>query len=128
MRNNRWFVFVVLIIGSGLLMFFSNCKKDPELPAVTTSVATMITDSSAISGGVVKSDGGSKVIERGVIWSSYELLTFGWNSQTSDGEGTGIFTSELSDLSPATEYYYQAYATNSVGTAFGEKLVFTTLP
>jgi hypothetical protein len=77
---------------------------------------------------LVKSDGGTKVIERGVIWSAYELLTFGWNSQTSDGEGTGTFTSELSDLDPATEYYYQAYATNSVGTAFGEKLVFTTLP
>ena len=128
MKKNYWFTLIVLFLGFGHMMFFSNCKKDPELPVVITSLVSQVTDSSATSGGLVKSDGGTKVIERGVIWSAYELLTFGWNSQTSDGEGTGTFTSELSDLDPATEYYYQAYATNSVGTAFGEKLVFTTLP
>jgi hypothetical protein len=128
MKKNHRFLIMILISAIVSMIFFSNCKKDAQLPTVVTTEISLVTDSSAVSGGIVTSDGGAKVITRGVIWSPYELLFFGWNSQTSDGEGTGVFVSSLSDLDPATEYYYQAYATNSVGTAFGEKLVFTTLP
>ena len=45
---------------------------------------------------------------------------------TSDGIGTGSFVSYLSNLSPGTTYYVQAYAVNSAGIGFGPKLSFTT--
>jgi hypothetical protein len=38
----------------------------------------------------------------------------------------GSFTTELADLKIATTYYVRAYATNSVGTSYGEEISFTT--
>ena len=50
------------------------------------------------------------------------------DSHTTDGTGTGTFTSSITGLTPNTTYYVRAYATNSVGTAYGEELSFTTMP
>jgi len=38
----------------------------------------------------------------------------------------GAFTSSLTGLTENTTYYVRAYATNSVGTAYGNELNFTT--
>ena len=48
------------------------------------------------------------------------------NSHTSDGSDIGSFTSHIVGLSPNTTYYVRAYATNSVGTAYGEERYFAT--
>jgi uncharacterized protein (TIGR02145 family) len=48
-------------------------------------------------------------------------------SKTVDGSGTGSFTSAITDLQPGTTYYVRAYATNSIGTSYGEQQSFTTL-
>jgi hypothetical protein len=48
------------------------------------------------------------------------------NSTTSNGTGTGAFTSTLSGLTASTLYYVRAYATNSVGTSYGNEVSFTT--
>ena len=40
--------------------------------------------------------------------------------------GIGSYTSNLIGLTPATTYYVRAYATNNVGTAYGEERTFTT--
>ena len=48
------------------------------------------------------------------------------SSHTTDGIGTGGFTSRMAGLTPSTTYYVRAYATNSVGTAYGEQRSFTT--
>ena len=45
---------------------------------------------------------------------------------TNDGTGSGTFVSNLSGLTPGTPYYYRAYATNAVGTVYGEQQVFVT--
>ncbi len=96
------------------------------IPTVTTADITEITQTSAVSGGDVTSDGGAEVIARGLCWSTSQNPTIDDN-HTNDGVGTGIFTTNLSDLVPNTTYYLRAYATNSVGTAYGEERVFTTL-
>lgn len=94
-------------------------------PTVTTSAATSVTSSSAQSGGNVTNDGGATVSARGVCWSTAQNPTIA-NSKTTNGTGTGIFTSAITGLNPGTTYYIRAYATNSAGTSYGEQATFTT--
>ena len=98
---------------------------DPNLPTVSTTAATSITPETAISGGDVTHDGYAAVTARGVCWSTSPNPTAG-DSHTTDGTGTGVFVSDLTGLVPATEYHYRAYATNSIGTNYGDDLIFTT--
>ena len=94
------------------------------LPTVTTAAVTNITQTTATSGGTVTSDGGATVTARGVCWNTSSNPTTA-NSHTTDGSGTGTFVSNLTGLTPLTLYYVRAYATNSVGTAYGNELSFT---
>ena len=100
--------------------------QDPVLPTVTTDDATNITQTTATDGGNVVSDGGATVTVRGVCWSTAPNPTTA-NSYTADGSGTGTFVSNLTGLIPNTPYYVRAYATNNVGTAYGNEISFTTL-
>lgn len=98
----------------------------PEIPVVITGEAADLTTNSANCSGEVNTDGGAQVIARGTCWSTSENPTI-FNSHTSDGAGTGLFTSYLGNLSSGTKYYYRAYATNSAGTAYGNQRSFLTL-
>ncbi len=96
-------------------------------PYVTTSAISSITPTSAVSGGNVTDDGGMAVTARGVVWSTNQNPTLeNAIGYTNNGSGTGSFTSNITNLNPSTTYYVRAYATNSVGTAYGEQLWFTT--
>ncbi len=94
-------------------------------PSVTTSTVSNITYTSATCGGNVTADGGATVTARGVCWSTMPNPTIG-NRKTIDGTGLGSFTSTITDLVEGTKYYVRAYATNSVGTAYGEEISFFT--
>jgi uncharacterized protein (DUF1330 family) len=94
-------------------------------PTVTTNEISSITSTSAVSGGNVVSDGGASVTARGVCWSTTPDPTVS-DSKTSDGTGTGTFTSSITGLSPNTTYYLRAYATNSSGTSYGTEKSFKT--
>ncbi|MCX6227072.1 MAG: hypothetical protein NTV01_20375 [Bacteroidia bacterium] len=95
------------------------------LPSVTTTEATAITPTTATSGGDVTSDGGGSVIARGVCWNISQNPTIS-NSRSTNGIGTGSFTSNIIRLSPSTIYYVKAYATNSAGTSYGGEISFIT--
>ncbi|MCR4857869.1 MAG: hypothetical protein K5890_06705 [Bacteroidales bacterium] len=105
------------------------CIRDDSststLPSVTTSITTNITSTSVTCGGNVSSDGGAIVTARGVCWSTTQNPTVS-SSHTVDGSGTGAYTSNLTGLESGTTYYVRAYATNSVGTAYGAQKSFTT--
>jgi uncharacterized protein (TIGR02145 family) len=45
---------------------------------------------------------------------------------TTNGSGTGNFTSNLTGLQPSTTYYVRAYATNAVTTVYGNQVQFTS--
>ena len=96
------------------------------LPIVTTSDITDITETSAICGGNVTDDGGSVITVRGICWSTSHNPTTNGN-HTTDGNGTGSFTSHITGLSASTTYYVRAYATNEAGTSYGEEMSFNTL-
>jgi len=93
---------------------------------LTTTDITSITSSTAVSGGNITSDGGGAITARGACWSTSQNLSTA-DSKTSDGTGTGTFTSNLTGLRPNTTYFVKAYATNSAGTSYGNELSFVTL-
>ena len=95
------------------------------LPTVMTENITNIQTNSARSGGNVSSDGNGTVTARGVCWSTSPTPTIDDN-KTTDGSGTGSYTSNISNLSENTTYYVRAYATNEKGTAYGEEKSFRT--
>ena len=110
-----------LVISS----IFHSCKKE-EVPTLTTSAITNIAGTSATSGGTITSEGSGTIIARGVCWSTGTTPTI-TDNKTTDGAGAGTFTSSISGLNGATNYYVRAYATNSVGTGYGMAMSFTTL-
>ena len=93
------------------------------LPVVITANVTNITDSSAVCGGQVTDDGGDSMTVRGVCINLLPDPTIA-NRHTVDGNGMGTFTSQLTGLSSNITYYVRAYATNYLGTAYGEKKTF----
>ena len=100
-------------------------QQTVTLPAVTTYNVTDITQTTAVSGGNVTSTGNGTVSAKGVCWSTSQNPTIS-NSHTTDGTGTGSYTSSITSLSPNTTYCVRAYATNEAGTAYGENVSFTT--
>ena len=90
----------------------------PSLPVLTTMGLNDITSTFARGGGIITDDGGSTITARGVCWSTNTNPKVSDN-KTTEGTGTGSFTSSISGLTFAVIYYFRAYATNSVGTTYG---------
>ncbi|HNS30262.1 MAG TPA: BspA family leucine-rich repeat surface protein, partial [Tenuifilaceae bacterium] len=98
-----------------------------NLPAVTISPITNIQYTSATAGGEVTNDGDSPVTARGLVWDSNPNPTLTNNSgYTTEGDGLGAFTSQLTNLTPGTAYYVKAYATNAHGTGYSSCRTLTT--
>lgn len=131
MRNKtKKMIFPLLIMG--VVMFLSySCKKDDKevvkkTPILTTAEVTKIGQITALSGGVITSDEGFAVTERGVCWNTTGNPTVS-DTKTTDELGVASFTSKLTGLTIGTTYYLRAYATNSEGTAYGNTIIFETL-
>lgn len=114
-----------------ILFMLAACKKDPEVvistPVLTTTAISSVTSDKAVTGGIISSDGGAPVSQRGVCWSTSPNPTTS-NSTAFDGStGTGSFTTNMSNLSGNTTYYVRAYAVNEAGTAYGNELSFKNI-
>ena len=94
------------------------------LATLTTTIASSVTQTTAVSGGNITLDGGGAITERGVCWSTNANPTTALTTKTSDGTGTGTFTSNIAGLTTNTKYYLRAYANNSAGTAYGNQQDF----
>ena len=101
------------------------CVRDLPIPTLNTSAVSSITQNTAISGGNISSDGGYLITSRGVCWNTSHNPTIS-NRYTNEGSGTGSFTSSLTGLFPDSTYYARAFATNGMGTAYGDEVSFTT--
>lgn len=119
-NNSLCFLSTLLIF----LVLFNGCKDD-DAPLLTTISVTNYAITTAVSGGTITSDGGASVTARGVCWSLKEMPTTS-DFKTSDGTGTGSFTSNMTGLMANTKYFVRAYAINTAGTAYGSEVNFTT--
>ena len=104
----------------------SSCNKEMEgFPVLSTMDIEDIDLTSVISGGFIEKDGGSEIIARGVCWSVNGTPSTN-DFITEDGGGSGEFTSTVSGLTENTGYLLRAYATNKLGTAYGNLIRFRT--
>jgi PKD repeat protein len=115
------------LTANGLTSFGTFTGTQPLMPIVSTTTPVInITHISATGGGNVTSDGGSPITARGVCYSTTPNPTIAGPHTTEPGT-TGVFTSDITGLTPQTTYYLKAYATNMVGTSYGAQTSFTTL-
>lgn len=108
-----------------------NCNGVPTwggcLPIISTQNATNVTGDLANLYGTITNGGGTSITQKGFCWSTSQNPTL-TDSFTNEGGGIGSFTSQLSGLTGNTTYYVRAYAINGAGTAYGNQIMFTTLP
>ncbi len=95
-------------------------------PQITTISPSDITKFSFTSGGNITNDGGSSVINSGICWDTNPNPTIELNTKTINSTSIGNFSNTIHALVPSTTYYLRAYATNTVGTSYGEELTITT--
>ncbi|MBK7134600.1 MAG: fibronectin type III domain-containing protein [Bacteroidales bacterium] len=125
--NTKYYVraYAVNSVGTGYGNEYNFTTLSPSSAVITTSAVTSIAQTTATGGGNITSDGGSSITARGVCWSRNQNPTLA-DSYTTNDFGTGIFNSQLTNLSPGKTYYVRAYATNSTGTTYGNQVSFLT--
>jgi hypothetical protein len=116
-----------------LLVLIFGCKKsivkEEVVKVLPTFKASTLTASTATSSTIITeidTDGNDSITVRGVCWGTAQSPTID-NTKTTDGKGIGSYTSVITGLTPSAIYYFRAYATNSVGTAYGTQISTTTL-
>ena len=125
-RGTTYYVRAYAINAQGITSYgeevsFSTLDK---LSPTTVGVSE-ITGYSAASGGEVAFDGGVKITARGVCWSTSKNPTIE-DDKTINDSGIGTYKSRISGLKHNTTYYVRSYATNEVGTFYGDEVMFTT--
>jgi Leucine-rich repeat (LRR) protein len=109
-----------------LILISDNCDLVVKgAPTVLTKPMSSIEMETAISGGVIVSNGGYAITQKGVCWSTDPNPDITDNI-TNNGTGDNEYDSFLSGLTANTLYYLRAYATNSFGTSYGAEIVFAT--
>lgn len=127
-----------------LALVLINCKPEEQIAlpeVVTKNVRTYIDDLIyvCLSGGTIISDGGSKITESGICWSTHPLPTILDDKTTCSSLFHDIvtlrsspnlcdkdFLCNISGWKFRNKYYVRAYAKNSLGIAYGNEVSFTT--
>lgn len=97
----------------------------PDIPplAVRTLGVSDVTGRRVKGRGVMVSDGGLEVIERGFCWGQEHQPTIdGFHIKA--GTGMGEFSYHFSGLERGRTYYMRAYAINEEAVAYGEEVEF----
>lgn len=102
------------------------------IPTVLKIAATNLTTTTATVGGNITSDGGSPITASGIVYNTsitpLTLSSSAIDSTTSPVITSGIYSINPAGLTHSTKYYFKAYATNGVGTAYSAVDSFTTNP
>jgi len=115
----------VLTLYEGVPKWGGSGEVPNQSPILYTNGISDPTPTSFITGGYILSDGGTPVTQRGVCWNTTGTPTID-DPKTEDGGGSGGFTSNVTGLTVGITYYVRAYATNNVGTGYGDPISFTT--
>jgi uncharacterized protein (TIGR02145 family) len=118
------FIYLIVMIAAG-------CKKNdssppPTIPVVTTTPLTNITTSSAVTGGTIVTNGNATITQSGIVWSKVNNTPTLTDSVIAGTTSSGSFITNLTGLDFNTVYYIRAYATNTVGTGYGDVVTLNT--
>lgn len=93
-----------------------------------TNDATNVTRNAATLNGNIGSNGCNPVTEYGIEYSSISGFTpgIGIKVTATNLDAANNFSIDLSNLVPATTYYFRAYAVTSSGKSYGAEKSFTT--
>ena len=112
------------------LMLVTCSKQDDEdysIPEISTMEVSEITNTTAICGGNLISDGEYQIKGKGLVWHTSANASLELNSGiTIEVDGVTKFSSTLIGLTTDTRYFVRAYATNDLGTGYGQEREFTT--
>lgn len=128
--NTTYFVRAYVTDDSNTTTYGNQVTFKTQAPfgiTLTTAAVTAITSSGATSGGSMVTSGSGTITAKGVVWSKTQNPTIA-DASTSNGTGTGSFTSAMAGLQANTFYYVRAYATDSDNqTVYGNQVSFKTL-
>lgn len=116
-----------------LVVLTLSCSNDKStnptvrVPTVATASITRVMQSTTLCGGEATTNGGATVTARGVCWTTDPSPKVADN-KTTDGTGSGVFTSSITGLMAGNRYYVRAYATNRGDTGYGSLDSFSTAP
>jgi gliding motility-associated-like protein len=97
------------------------------VPTVTTNPITNVLSNKATGGGAIPDSGGLRITAKGVVWGLTNGATITSNAGIiTAGSDYTSFTDVMKILKASTNYCYRAFATNSLGTSYGNNVCFTT--
>ena len=104
-----------------------NCTgASSSAPTITTTYPiTNITNTTVDVGGILISDNGSAITARGIQYDTDKFFSSP-STYIDSATGTANFSTTIASLTACTNYFFRAYATNSVGTTYGNKQSATT--
>ncbi len=115
-----------LLYLATIALTFISCEQKATFPTVVTGDAIVYATAKTVQlNGYVESDGGDVVTERGICYvtSSSGVVPTIANNVVSAGSGKGSFSAILERVEPGS-YTYRAYATNDIGTSYGDVKYF----
>ncbi|MCP4124218.1 MAG: hypothetical protein GY751_20930 [Bacteroidetes bacterium] len=119
--------------GAGILVKTGQPSQEYILgfknyPTVETNSIHDITETTIRVTGNITNEGNASVTEKGVVWSRSDNPTLEVNegrTYLSEG-GEGSFDCFVEGLSGGEYYYIRSYATNNVGTTYGDSIRILT--
>ena len=117
---------IIYIVALACLMVVACGKEETLIPnnRIETHEVVVGSNCTATCSSTVEI-GENYLTDRGVCWSTNPEPTIDDN-HVSNGKKVGTLTSELNNLTTNTTYYLRAYATNQIGTHYGNELTFST--
>jgi len=116
----------IFIVSPGAnFIIHSTLNISDGKPLVITTPVIGVSGCQAWLGGNVLDSSSAPVTSRGIVWSTTpDSVTI--DRLITNGTGVGAFSSTLVNLFSSTTYYARAFATNALGTTYGNEISFTT--
>lgn len=120
---------MILLFSLAITIISCETNDDPIMTYASASIETTNenaekTYTTIKINGIVSSDGGSSIINRGICWSVDPYPTI---ENSLILESNNNFSNIVNDLLVNTSYYFRTFATNEIGTSYSEQRIINTL-